>query len=110
MAAEKGDFIRAVLRARRKAVEFMHEKPDEAAPMVAKHYNIDVEVARSALRFLTGSKTDGIPYWGNGQIHLAGMKRMIEVQRMVGAIQGEVDWKAIIDTRFLPPDLQKIIE
>lgn len=110
MAAEKGDFIRAVLRARRKAVEFMHEKPDEAAPMVAKHYNIDVEVARSALRFLTGSKTDGIPYWGNGQIHLAGMKRMIEVQRMVGAIQGEVDWKAIIDTSFLPPDLQKIIE
>jgi NitT/TauT family transport system substrate-binding protein len=110
MAAEKGDFIRAVLRARRKAVEFMHQKPDEAAPMVAKHYNIDVEVARSALHFLTGSKTEGIPYWGNGQIHLAGMKRMIEVQRMVGAIQGEVDWKSIIDTRFLPPDLQQVIE
>ena len=110
MAAEKGDFIRAVIRARRKAVQFMHEKPDEAAPMVAKHYNIDVEVAKSAVRFLTGSKTNGIPYWGEGQIHLAGLKRMIEVQRMVGAIQGEVDYKAIIDTQFLPADLQKVIE
>jgi NitT/TauT family transport system substrate-binding protein len=110
MAAEKGDFIRAVIRARRKAVQFMHAKPDEAAVMVAKHYNIDVETAKSAVRFLTGSKTNGIPYWGEGQIHLAGLKRMIEVQRMVGAIQGEVDYKAIIDTSFLPADLQKIIE
>lgn len=110
MAAEKGDFIRAVIRARRKAVQFMHEKPDDAAPMVAKHYNIDVEVAKSAVRFLTGSKTNGIPYWGEGQIHLAGLKRMIEVQRMVGAIQGDVDYKAIIDTQFLPADLQKVIE
>jgi NitT/TauT family transport system substrate-binding protein len=110
MANERGDFIRAVIRARRKAVEFMHANPDAAAPMVAKHYNIDVEVARSALRFLTASKTEGVPYWGTGQIHLAGMKRMIEVQRMVGAIQGEVDWKNILDTRFLPPDLQAVIE
>src|SRR5206468_226396 len=30
MAAEKGDFIRAVIRARRKAVEFMYKSPDEA--------------------------------------------------------------------------------
>ena len=45
------------------------------------------EVARSAVRNLTTSRTQGIPYWGAGQIHLEGMKRMIEVQRMVGAHQ-----------------------
>jgi NitT/TauT family transport system substrate-binding protein len=110
MAAEKGDFIRAVIRARRKAVEFMHRNPDEAAEPVAKHYNIDLAVARSAIRFLTSSKTAGIPYWGTGQIRLDGMKRMIEVQRMVGTIKGDVDYKAIIDTQFLPPGIQKIIE
>lgn len=110
MMAEKASFIRAVIRARRKAVEFMTAKPDEAAVPVAKHYNIDLEVAKSAIRFLTQSKTNGIPYWGTGQIHLAGMKRMIEVQRMVGAIQGEVDYKAIIDTQFLPEDIRQIVE
>src|SRR3990172_2892281 len=74
MAAEKGDFIRAVIRARRTAVEFMHKNPDAASVMVAKHYNIEPEVAKSAVRNLTSSRTNGIPYWGTGQIHLAGMK------------------------------------
>jgi NitT/TauT family transport system substrate-binding protein len=30
MAAEKGDFIRAVIRARRRAVDFMYQNPDQA--------------------------------------------------------------------------------
>lgn len=110
MAAEKGNFIRAVIRARRKAVEFMHQNPDEAAVLITKHYSIEPEVAKSAVRFLTQSKTNGVPYWGSGQIHLAGLKRMIEVQRMVGAIKGDVDYKAIIDTQFLPEDIRAIIE
>ncbi len=46
MAEKKGDFIRAVIRARRKAVIFMREHPDEAAEIVAKQYNIDLEVAQ----------------------------------------------------------------
>ena len=91
--ASKGDFIRAVIRARRKAVEFMHANPDEAGDIVAKHYNIDKEVARSAVRNLTSSRTQGIPYWGSGQIHLDGMKRMVEVQKMVGAISGKSTWR-----------------
>jgi NitT/TauT family transport system substrate-binding protein len=108
MAAEKGDFIRAVIRARRRAVAFMHENPDEAGDIVAKHYNLEPEIARAAVRNLTSSRTSGIPYWGTGQIHLEGLKRMIEVQRMVGAIQGEVNFDKIIDTRFLPDDIKAI--
>jgi NitT/TauT family transport system substrate-binding protein len=110
MAAEKGSFIRAVIRARRTAVEFMHKNPDEAADLVTKHYNIEQAVARSAVRNLTSSRTNGIPYWGTGQIRMEGMKRMIEVQRMVGTIKGEVDYDAIIDTQFLPEDIRAIIK
>jgi NitT/TauT family transport system substrate-binding protein len=106
MAAEKGDFIRAVIRARRKAVEFMHQNPDQAGDMVAKHYNLEPEVARSAVRNLTSSRTNGVPYWGPGQIHMDGLKRMIEVQRELGTIKGEVDFAKIIDTQFLPDDLK----
>jgi NitT/TauT family transport system substrate-binding protein len=108
MAAEKGDFIRAVIRARRRAVDFMHKNPDEAGDIVAKHYNLEPEVARSAVRNLTSSRTDGVPYWGPGQIHMDGLKRMVELQRGLGTIKGEVDFNKIIDTQFLPDDLKAL--
>jgi NitT/TauT family transport system substrate-binding protein len=105
-AKNRGDFIRAVIRARRKAVEFMIANPDEAGDIVAKPFNITPEVARNAVRNLTKSFTNGIPYWGNGQIHLEGMKRIIEVQKSVGAIQGDFDLEQMIDTSFLPDDIK----
>ena len=108
MAEKKGDFLRAVIRARRKAVQFMIAHPDEAAEIVAKEYKLDLDVAKSAVRNLVTSKTKGVPYWGEGQIHMEGLKRMIEAQRSVGAITGEVDYSKIIDTRFLPDDLKAI--
>jgi NitT/TauT family transport system substrate-binding protein len=104
----RGDFIRAVIRARRKAVKFMIEHPDEAGDLIAKDFNITPEVARSAIRNLTKSYTQGIPYWGEGDFHLEGMKRIIEVQKSVGAITGEIDVTKMIDTQFLPDDLKKL--
>jgi NitT/TauT family transport system substrate-binding protein len=108
MMAKRGDFIRAVIRARRKAVQFMKEHPDEAGDIVAKQYNLEPEVAKAAVRNLVTSTTKGVPYWGDGQIHLDGLKRMIEAQRSVGAITGEVDYNKLVDTRFLPDDLKAI--
>jgi NitT/TauT family transport system substrate-binding protein len=108
MAEKKGDFIRAVIRARRKAVKFMRDNPEEAAEIVAKQYNIEKDVAKSAVLNLTKSSTKGVPYWGEGDIHLEGLKRMIEAQKKVGAISGEVDYAKLIDTRFLPDDLKKV--
>jgi NitT/TauT family transport system substrate-binding protein len=104
---ERGDFIKAVIRARRKAVEFMQTNPDEASAMIAKHYNtIEPEFIKSTVANLIGSKTQGVPYWGDGRIHMAGLTRMVEAQKSVGAITGEVDFNAIIDTRLLPDDLK----
>jgi len=108
MAEKKGDFIRAVIRARRKAVVFMREHPDEAADIVARQFKIERDVALSAVKNLTTSKTKGVPYWGEGDIHLEGLKRMIEAQRAVGAISGEVDYNKLVDTRFLPNDLKTV--
>jgi len=108
MAEKKGDFIRGVIRARRKAVKFMRDNPDEAAEIVAKQYSIDKDVAKSAILNLTKSTTQGVPYWGEGDIHLEGLKRMIEAQKKVGAISGDVDYDKLIDTRFLPDDLKKV--
>jgi NitT/TauT family transport system substrate-binding protein len=106
----RGDFIRAVIRARRRAVEFMIAHPDEAGDLVAKDFNITPEVARSAVRNLTTSMTAGVPYWGDGRFHLSGMKRIIEVQKSVGALEGDFDITKMITTEFLPDDLKKPVE
>ncbi len=104
----KADFIKAVIRARAKAVAFMVAKPDESGDIIAKAYNIEPEVARAAVRNLTTSRTAGIEYWGNGAIHMDGLKRSIEVQKMVGAITGDIDAEKIVDTQFLPADAKYV--
>lgn len=102
-AAAKGDFIRAVIKARARAVAFMQEQPDQAGDIIAKAYNLEPAVARASVRSLVSSKTAGVAYWGAGAIHMEGLKRSIEVQKMVGAISGDVDTDKIVDTQFLPP-------
>ena len=104
----RGDFIRAVIRARRRAIAFMKANPDEAGEILSKPFNITPEVAASAVRNLTTSLTEGVPYWGDGDIHLEGMKRIIEVQKSVGALSGDIDLSKVVDTQFLPDDLKKI--
>jgi NitT/TauT family transport system substrate-binding protein len=106
--ATRGDFISAVIRARRRAIAFMRSNPEEAGEILAKSFNITPEVATSAIKNLINSTTEGIPYWGEGDIHLDGMKRIIEVQKSVGALTGDIDLSKIIDTRFLPDDLKKV--
>ena len=105
-AATKGDFIRAVLRGRRKAVAFMSEHPDEAAAIVAKAYNLDLDVAKSTINNLVAPSKSGVPYWSAGNFDLAGMDRMIRAQKLVGALSGDVDWNKIVDTSFLADDLK----
>ena len=108
MAEKKGDFLRAVIRARRKAVQFMIANPDEAGDIVAKEYKLDLDVAKSAVRNLDAARRRACRTGAKAQIHLEGLKRMIEAQRSVGAITGEVDYSKIIDTRFLPDDLKAL--
>jgi NitT/TauT family transport system substrate-binding protein len=105
-AATKGDFIRAILRGRRKAVAFMSEHPDEAAEIVAKAYNLDVEVTKSTIHNLVAPSKSGVPYWSAGNFDVAGMDRMIRAQKLVGALSGDVDWSKIVDTSFLADDLK----
>jgi NitT/TauT family transport system substrate-binding protein len=106
--AGKEAFIKAVLRARRKAVAFMASNPDASGDIIAKIYNLEPEVARAVVRNLTGSRTGGVAYWGAGEVHMDGLARAIEVQKMVGAISGDVDVARLVDTRYLPDDLQAV--
>ncbi|HEY4029216.1 MAG TPA: ABC transporter substrate-binding protein [Caulobacteraceae bacterium] len=106
--AQHGDFLRAVLKARRMAVEYMYAHPDESAAIVAKAYNLDPAVAKQAIHnLIQPGKPGSMPYWGLGRFDMAGMNRMLDAQKAVGALQGNVDWAKIVDRRFLPADQQK---
>ena len=106
-AATKPDFIRAVIRARRKAVEFMYANPKEAARIIAKVWNIEPDVAESVItNLLNSEKKSRVPYWGPGDLRLDTMDNMLRAQKLVGAFQGEADWSKLVDERFLPDDLK----
>jgi NitT/TauT family transport system substrate-binding protein len=106
--AEHGDFLRAVLRARRKAVEFMYAHPEEAGDIVARVYDLDPAIARQAVHNLvTMAPGAKIPYWGTGRFDIKGMDGMIAAQRSVGAYSGTPNWDKMIDRSFLADDLKK---
>jgi len=107
-AKERGDFIRAVIRARRQAVDYMYANPDESADIIAKVYNLEPAVARSAVKNLLGSHDkSGVKYWSGGEINLKAMNEMMRAQKIVGALKDDPDWGNIIDESFLPDDLKK---
>ena len=107
-AATRGDFIRAVIRARRQAVDYMYANPDESAEIIAKAYNLSSDVAKSAVKNLLGShEKSGVKYWSGGEINLKAMNEMMRAQKIVGALKDDPDWGKIIDESFLPDDLRK---
>ncbi|MEZ5842472.1 MAG: ABC transporter substrate-binding protein [Hyphomicrobiaceae bacterium] len=105
-AKTKGDFIRAVIRARRRAVDFMYKNPAEAAKLIAPAYKLDVPVVEEILKQLIASGKKGMDYWGPGDLRYGPMDAMIQVQKDVGAVSGEVDWSKLVDESFLPADLR----
>jgi NitT/TauT family transport system substrate-binding protein len=107
-AKERGDFIRAVIRARRQAVDYMYANPEESGDIIAKAYNLDVPVARAAVKNLLDSHgASGVKYWSGGDINLKAMNEMMRAQKIVGALKDDPDWGNIIDESFLPDDLRK---
>jgi NitT/TauT family transport system substrate-binding protein len=103
----QGDKLRAILRAHRKAVQFMYSHTDESADMIARAYRLDSADMRRMLAELTKVKVDGRPYFNEGRFYLDGIARMLKMQENVGAVTGTYDLAGSIDMSFLPADLQE---
>lgn len=106
-ARTKGDFIRGVIQARRKGVEYMIANVPESSRIIAKAYNLDAAVTEKVVvNLIASEKKGGIPYWGPGDLRLDTMDNMIRAQKLVGALQGDADWSKLVDESFLPSDLK----
>jgi NitT/TauT family transport system substrate-binding protein len=95
-----GEKLRAIIAARREAVEYIQKNPEEAADIVAKAYTGDPKIYREVFKHFVE-----INYFGDGRFNFKGMDRMAEGMRLVGTMTAPPDWKKMADPQFLPQDL-----
>jgi NitT/TauT family transport system substrate-binding protein len=95
-ARSNPDTLRALIAARKRGVAFVYENPEETADIVAKHYEMDRDLALRAINNLIE-----LSYWGSGEFNLEAMDNMIDGLRIIGEVEGAVDWSRFVDASFL---------
>ena len=95
-AKSNPDKIRALTAARRKGVEFIYSNPEEAAKIVAKHYEMDEALALQAIKNLSALK-----YWSDGSFEYEGMDNMVKGLQIIGEVSGPVKWSEVVDESFV---------
>ncbi len=100
-AKAQPDKVRAIIAGRREGVQYIAQHVDEAAAIVAKVYNIDPALTREVFKHFLA-----IGYWSEGAFDYAAMNRMVEGLEIVGKLKGAMDWPKLVETAYLPQDLQ----
>ena len=100
---ESPDKLRAIIAARRAAVDYIYLEPENAAKLIAKAYGdkVSEEVAIIAVKNMVA-----IDYCGRGRFDMAALEAMLDGLRAQGSWEGPIDWDDVLDDSFLPADLQ----
>ena len=102
-AKKDPELLRKLIAIRRRGVNYIYEHPDQAVRIYAKVWQQDPD--QVALYFPKYFDYEG--EWSRGGFEQTGLAKMSEGLQLVGDIEKPVDWNALIDQSFLPPDLQK---
>ena len=100
-AHDHPEVLRNLLAARAEGVRYIADHLDESAAITAKAYNGEPALYAKAFRTL-----EDVDYWSSGRLEYPIMDRMVEGLRIVGQLNGPVDWPKYVDPSFLPPDQQ----
>ena len=100
-AKKNPDKLKAIIAARRAAVDYLYAEPEKAAKLIAKAYGkkVSEEVAIIAVKNMVK-----INYWGRGKFDLPALEAMLDGLRSQGSWEGPIDWSKILDDSFLPDD------
>jgi NitT/TauT family transport system substrate-binding protein len=93
--------LRAIIAARRKAVDAMYADPAIAVTAIEKLWKLSPNVAKEAVDNMVQTKM-----WSRGELSQAELDRTADGLRLIGELKEPVDWKKLIDRSFLPPDLK----
>lgn len=106
-AKSRPEFIKAVIRARAKAIDFMRENPKEASEIIARDFKMEPELIRQSMQLLfDGEQKSGYPYFSRGELDYPAMENVVDAQKQTGALTNVVDWTKIVDDSFLTPDMK----
>jgi len=98
------DKLRALLAGRRAGVKFIYEHTQEAIDILAKVYEpLPPKDVATLVHQLVEAK-----FWSEGQIELQGLQNAVRAMKYVGSLEHDVDLNKMIDTSFLPSDLQAV--
>jgi len=95
--------LRAIQAARRDGTKFIYEHTDEAIEILSKLYApLPPKDVGIMVRELVEAK-----FWTEGRIEMPLLEQTVHAMKGVGMLQKDVDLKKIVDSSFLPADLQK---
>jgi NitT/TauT family transport system substrate-binding protein len=96
--------LKALLTGRREGVKYIKEHTDDAIAILSKIYAPlpPKDVATLVHQLVEAN------FWSEGQIELKPLENTVKAMKYVGSIDHEVDFSKMIDTSFLPADLQAI--
>jgi NitT/TauT family transport system substrate-binding protein len=93
--------LHALMRARRKAVEFMYAHRDETAKIYSEVFDMDPALATKIL-----PKYYAWGHWSKGEISPQGLQAIAEAMTEIGDLNGSIDWSKLIDQSLLDADLR----
>ena len=104
-AKKNPDLVRKLIKARRDAVAWIYAHPTEAVAYCADFLEVDTSLATKIMpKFLLGATAT--PYWSPGNFIREGLASNDAGLRLIGALEGTVDWNKYVDQSYLPADLQ----
>jgi NitT/TauT family transport system substrate-binding protein len=97
------DRLRAIQQARREGTKFIYEHTDEAIGILAKVYEpLPPNEVADMVKELVAAK-----FWSEGRIEKPILEHTIRGMKYVGMVDKDIDIAKLVDTSFLPADLQK---
>jgi NitT/TauT family transport system substrate-binding protein len=95
--------LRAIQLARREGTKFIYENTDEAIQILAKIYEpLPAKDVGVMVKELVDAK-----FWTEGRIEMPLLQNTVRAMKYVGMLEKDVDLNKIVDSSFLPSDLQK---
>jgi NitT/TauT family transport system substrate-binding protein len=104
MIDKQPEKLRAIMLARKEAVDYVYAHPKEAADVAAtRMVGVDPGVVERAVARLAKDK-----YWSEGGFDSEAMRPLQQLLQLTGEAKGPIDFNAMTDQRFLPAGVSRL--
>jgi NitT/TauT family transport system substrate-binding protein len=102
MIKSSPDKLRAIIAARREGVKFLYANKQDSLPTLYKLY---APLPEKDVATLVGQLVD-VRFWSEGKIEMELLQNTVKAMKYVGMLNSDPDLSKMVDSSFLPKDLQ----